>query len=141
MNRENEFPSVHLEVENSVHTLVMIDLWSVVSALLNLISNALYAAFNDGGKVTVSTAEDERANTLRIRIHNSGRPYTRAEIDKFLLRGETTKKEPGHLGLGLNIGIQAFRDAGGSCELRPAAPDGVETLCIVPVAPIKERKL
>jgi signal transduction histidine kinase len=133
VNRENKYPLTPFSVTNCVKSHVSIELWPVVSALLNLMDNALDAASKDGGKVTVETREDADHKLVEILIHNSGKVYYEHEITRFCSRGQTDKTDRPHLGLGLNVAIRAFEESNGRCALERGVPDGVLAVCSLPI--------
>ncbi|MEQ8906610.1 response regulator [Ekhidna sp.] len=100
--------SLVLELDEKMHPLVYADQTRIYQVLNNLINNAL--KFTSKGYVKLKTtllSEDERIETLRIEVLDSGIgiPYNKQKLifERFTQAGSSTTREYGGTGLGLAI--------------------------------------
>lgn len=98
-------------------------------ALVNLLVNALQEA-GPGGKVT-AVASVLGANTLRLRVHNDGKPIAPEHVARVFEPFFTTKATG--TGLGLAIVRRIVEDLRGSVEL-DAPDEGVSFSVLLPLA-------
>jgi signal transduction histidine kinase len=124
---------VKMEASNEPRLPVEVDIFSVVGALVNLLTNAIDASAA-GAVIKVVTARAHHGNAAIVHIYNPGRRYTQKELDGFFTPGYTTKGPRGHLGLGLAISKCALEASG--CSLVLSSPDygGVEATATLPLA-------
>jgi signal transduction histidine kinase len=101
---------IDLTVDNALRHHVRVDLYSMTSALSNLIMNALDAT-HAGGRLKIGTHLSSDTTRVVISIYNSGPLYTIEEVDRFF---GMRRSKNGHLGLGLTITKQAVEVAGGT---------------------------
>jgi signal transduction histidine kinase/GAF domain-containing protein len=124
---------VKIEGMDDKQTLPLyVDFWSVVVALVNLLSNAL-DAMKGSGVLTISTQLARDGQHGIIRIHNTGPSLTDAEISQFFQAGFTTKNNDSHFGLGLPLARQAIEGDGGTIRMRPSPAGGVEVVVSLPI--------
>jgi signal transduction histidine kinase len=137
---EPEVPvtGIKVKVANDLPVEVNVDLMSVVSALVNLMSNAL-EAMNGSGTLSVSTELSSDRQATIIRIHNTSAPLTETDIARFSQPGVSTKGDEEHLGLGIPLAKQAIEAAGGTLRLNPTT-DGVEAIVSLPLADSQRAK-
>jgi len=84
----------------------------------NLVGNALDAAQETGGTVTVSTASasaKDGSGVVRIEVSDTGPGMTREQLDEAFSDFHTTK--PGGTGLGLTIVRRLVNDLGGTLRV------------------------
>ncbi len=128
---------VKVRIKNELRVEVEVDLWSIVGALINLLSNAL-DAMEGSGVLSISTWRSADENKIFIRIHNTcATPPTEADIARYLQPGQSSKEGDTHLGLGLPLAKQAIESAAGTLTLRLAA-EGIEAVVSLPVADKRE---
>ncbi len=128
---------VKVKINNELRVMVVVDLWAIVGALINLVSNALDAT-EGAGVLSISTSLSDDERTAFIRIHNTcAVAPTEADIARYFHPGHTEKGGDSHLGLGLPLAKQAIESAGGTLLLRPAS-EGVEAIVALPVANQRE---
>ncbi|MEN6426189.1 MAG: ATP-binding protein [Phycisphaerales bacterium] len=122
---------IDLTVDNELRHRVRIDLYSMTSALSNLIMNAL-DAMPTGGRLRIGTHLSSDATRVVIDIYNSGPSYTREEVEKFF---DMKRSRDGHLGLGLTITKQAIEVAGGTLTVSsPKDAGGVLSEVTLPIS-------
>lgn len=140
MEPELPIAGVRKHVDNNLNVVVNVDLWSMVGALVNLISNALDAMSGDGD-LRISTSLSTDGQNAVIRIHNTGRRLTVSQIKRILQPGVSTKSSEEHLGLGLPLAKQAVENAGGNLEMYSPETGGVEAVVTLPIsqAPVSGR--
>jgi C4-dicarboxylate-specific signal transduction histidine kinase len=119
-------------IDDKPSLLLYVDLWSMVSALVNLLSNAL-DAMKGSGVLTISTQLAPDGQHGILRIHNTGPLLSNAEISEFFQAGFTTKNDDSHLGLGLPLAKQAIQAAGGTIHMKPSPAGGVEVVVSLPI--------
>jgi two-component system NtrC family sensor kinase len=93
----------------------------VSQAVLNLVSNAIDAAADGGGHVSVRLVTD--AAMVRIQVDDDGGGIPESLKHRVFEPFATTKKHGKGTGLGLAITLQIVSDHGGKVELSPA-PSG-----------------
>lgn len=123
-------------VNNDLNIPVYVNLWAIVGALVNLLSNAL-DAMRGSGVLTVWTELAEDRRNVIIHIHNTGPSLTQEDIVWLFQPGSSTKlgEEQNHLGLGLPLAKQAIDEARGKLHIEPSPPrGGVEVTVTLPVA-------
>lgn len=131
---------VKIEIDNKVHAEVIIDLWSAVGALINLLTNAL-EEMEDAGVLSISTWLSDDEVTASIRIHNTcAVPPTEADIARFLQPGHTDKGGDSHMGYGLPLAQRAIETAKGKLTLQPTT-EGFEAVITLPVAKSRESQI
>lgn len=120
-----------LEVRNECTERVRVDHMSVVSALVNLLNNAL-DALNGKGKLTIESARAPGTGKVFIRVYNSGGVLTPEEIARFSRSGYTTKGGQ-HFGLGVALARQSIEAADGTLGFFSPPQGGVEAVITLPV--------
>lgn len=132
---EPELPvsGVRKHVDNKLNVSVDVDLWAMVGALVNIISNAL-DAMNGSGDLTISTELSANRGSAVIRIYNTGPRLDEYQIRHIFQPGVSTKSSDEHLGLGLPLAKQAVEDAGGTLSMSSPARGGVEVVVELPVS-------
>ncbi len=124
---------VRLELRDTINALVHVNMFSIVGAIVTLLSNAI-DAIGISGSLVVSTEINPDAKMGIIRIRND-RPHVEPEqIAKFFRPGYTLKSREGHLGLGLSVAHQTIETAGGDLKLVPCPEGGVEAIVSLPLA-------
>ncbi len=125
--------TIRLNVVNTLAVPVYVEPYSIVSALINLLANAMDAM---GGRGTLNVATDLASDEQHavIRIRNTGAIVTPEQIEKFFRPGHSTKDRERHLGFGLPIAKRAIEDAGGALDMVPVADGGVEAHVLLPLA-------
>ena len=121
----------HLSVINELDLRVQAEGFAILHALVNLLTNAITWT-ESGGTIDVRTAQDK--NNARVQICNPGRRYTREELDKFFQPGESSRREEGHLGLGLPLAKMTIEAFGGSLALSSPESGGVEAHVCLPLS-------
>ena len=122
-----------IEVGSMIHVSVLVNVYSVIHALLSLLKNAL-DAITETGNVRVWTDLSPCKKFALVHIYNSGPPLTREEVNEFLRPGYTTKRADGSLGLGLNIARKAIAASNGTLTLNPPPAGGLEAVVSLPLA-------
>lgn len=125
--------SIRLEVVNEINVPVYVETYSIVSALINLLTNAI-DAMGGHGTLSVTTELAPDRTRVSIAIRNTGEPVTPEQIEEFFRPGHTTKNREGHLGLGVAIALRAIEDAGGCIRIVPVTGGGVEAWVELPLA-------
>ena len=137
MEPELPMPGVKLKFKDddgNQKIFVNVDLWSVVGALVNLLSNAL-DAMKGSGDLTIWTQVNDGGKQAMICIHNTGPSLTEHEITQLFQLGFSTKPlSEGHLGFGLPLAKQAIEAAGGTIKMSSPDRGGVEVNITLPVA-------
>jgi signal transduction histidine kinase len=111
--------------------IVNVDASQLWQALLNLIRNSL-EAMPEGGELTVGTWRDRKQ--LRLRVTDTGKGMTAAQLDQVFKPFFTTKNTG--TGLGLTLVQQIATEHGGHVECKSTPGQGT-TFTIV--LPLKER--
>jgi signal transduction histidine kinase len=125
--------AVRMELHNDCLARVFVDPYSIVGALVNLLSNALDAMGEVGTlRVVSELAVDGR--TAVILICNTGPVVRDEQIAAFFQPGHSSKDRKEHLGFGLPVAKRAIEEAGGNLEMRPIAEGGVDARVTLPVA-------
>ena len=109
-------PHVERVIENNASGAVQVDLWSIVGALVNIMSNAL-DAIGDHGQLWIraSTTRDGRLGLISVK--NTGPAPPEHMVPHLFEAGVSSKKgDPNHLGLGLPLAKKAVEAAGGKIE-------------------------
>jgi len=121
---------VKLRLSNEAQAKVRVDLMSMVSALVNLLNNAL-EAMSGTGVLAVTTECSPDGKRAFIKIHNSGGHLSEDEVGRIGFPGFSSKGEH-HLGLGVALARQSIEEFGGT--LRFSSPDegGVEAVIELP---------
>jgi signal transduction histidine kinase len=127
------FSRVNLNLTNEFRLPVNVEVFSLVGALVNLLSNAI-EAMEQGQTLAVSTQRGLDEKSANLRIHNPGRQYSEKELDEFFKVGHTMKGSQGHLGYGLSIAKRAIEASGGKLILLSPASGGVEARVTLPLA-------
>jgi signal transduction histidine kinase len=133
MEPEIPTPGVRRQVNNKLNVSVDVDLWTMVGALVNIISNAL-DAMNGSGVLTIATELSADKRSAVIRIHNTGTRLDEDQIRRIIQPGVSTKSSDEHLGLGLPLAKQAVENAGGILRINSPASGGVEVMIKLPVS-------
>jgi signal transduction histidine kinase len=118
-------------VKNEVSSLVWVDLWTIVGALINVLTNAL-EAIGSFGELCVST-EGEHGGTVAIRVTNTGPAPSEHQIPLLFEIGASTKRDGSHMGLGLPLAHRAFTSAGGDLQMRRLGDEMTEVFMTLPV--------
>jgi signal transduction histidine kinase len=124
-------PAISLNDLNKEQMKVRVDSMSIVSALVNLLNNAL-EAIEGKGVLTVVTERSPDGRNAVVRIHNSGPRLTAKQIERMSRPGYSVKGEH-HSGLGLPLAKQAVEAAGGTLRLDSPEQGGVEAVVSLPV--------
>jgi signal transduction histidine kinase len=134
---EPELPvsGVRKYVDNKLNVFVEVDLWAMVGALVNIISNAL-DAMNGSGDLTISTELSADKGNAVIRIYNTGPRLGEDQIRHIFQPGVSTKSSDEHLGLGLPLAKQAVENAGGTLIMSSPERGGVEVVVELPVSDV-----
>ena len=107
-------PDVPLKVERSGDLTARLDSKRVAQLLSNLVANAL----QHGAKDQVTILAEGNADTIILKVHNSGVPIAPDRI-RFLfepLRRDSGNRDDARLGLGLYIAQQIARAHGATIE-------------------------
>ena len=120
-----------LEVRNECTERVRVDHMSVVSALVNLLNNAL-DALNGKGKLTIESAREPETGKVVIRVYNSGVVLPPEEIARFSRSGYSSKGGQ-HFGLGVALARQSIEAADGTLEFSSPPQGGVEAVITLPI--------
>jgi C4-dicarboxylate-specific signal transduction histidine kinase len=108
----------------------LVDLMSIVSALVNLLNNAL-EAMSGSGVLTVTTECPPDGKSALIKIHNSGRRLSAEEVERISLPGFSSKGGR-HFGLGVALSSQSIEEFGGSLRFSSPEEGGVEAVVELP---------
>jgi two-component system NtrC family sensor kinase len=130
--REAMFRNVTVEkaLDDSL-PLIKTDQAQLQQVLLNLINNALDAAPEGKGRVTVTTRRDGRH--LEVAVHDNG-PGVAPEIKDRIFDPFFTTKQPGKgTGLGLSISHSLVEKLGGSLTLESRPGGGATFLVRLPL--------
>jgi signal transduction histidine kinase len=112
----------HLEIEENVHTKVLIDQVFFSRAILNLLKNADEALMNrDDGEIRVSLKPSGKKILIEIADNGSGIPQN---IRKDLFRFGVTYGKTHGTGLGLFITKQIVESHGGTISYRTSSEGG-----------------
>ena len=125
-------PGVKVVVSNELHAEVRVSMYSIVAAVVHILSNAL-EAMGDTGVLTVRTALSGDSMVL-IQVHDTGPSLTQEQIDRILRTPATTKGQEGHLGLGVHLARQAIEAAGGTLNMESPSEGGVLVTLKLPIA-------
>ena len=123
---------IKVEVKKQQQAIVKVDLWSIVGAVVNVLSNAV-DAMKSAGTITIALQAEAETKRGVVRVHNTGPRLTEEQIKQILQPGFSTKKDEDHLGLGLSLTRKAIEEEGGSLAIT-SPPDGVEVIISLPLA-------
>jgi len=124
---------VEVRVSSDIDAVVHLDLFSVVGALVNFLSNAI-EAMKGAGTLTIRTELTHDESAAIIRIHNTGRALGESEIKQAFAPGFTTKPGEHHFGIGIPLAVRAIESAHGTVRMHSPGQDGVEVEVTLPVA-------
>jgi len=125
-----QFPGVKLRLSNEAQARVMVDLMSMVSALVNLLNNAL-EAMSGTGALTVTTECSPDGERAFIKIHNSGPRLSEEEVEG--ISAGFSSKGGRHFGLGVPLARQSIAASGGSLSFSSPEKGGVEAVVELPI--------
>ena len=100
-------------------------------ALQNLVTNAIQALPDGGGRIDISMDVDN--NTVAIRIKDDGPGIPTDQLQQVLVPNFTTKKEKGGMGLGLFITLNIIESHGGRLILTNNPDRGLTALVLLPM--------
>jgi signal transduction histidine kinase len=123
-------PGVKLRLSNEAQARVLVDLMSMVSALVNLLNNAL-EAMSGTGILTVTTECKPGGKRAFVKIYNSGRHLSAEEIRRIGHLGWSSKGNR-HFGLGVALAKQSIEEFGGTLRFRSPEKGGVEAVVELP---------
>jgi signal transduction histidine kinase len=125
--------SIKLVVRNDLERQVFVNMYSIVAAVVNILTNGLDAMKGEG-VLTVATDPSSDDRWVYIRIHNTGPSLTTEEIDRILRSPSIPRPQTGHLGLGLQFARQAVEAAGGTLNMDSPESGGVRVTIALPGA-------
>jgi C4-dicarboxylate-specific signal transduction histidine kinase len=135
IEQELSTDGIELDLRNSLRVTVRVNLWSIVEALVNLLSNAVEAMKKVQVRQLTVTTELSPDKTLAcVYIHNTGRLIREKQIANFFQPEYTTKKGADHRGHGIPLAKKAIEIMGGRLELKPHSKGGIEAFVSLPVA-------
>jgi len=121
---------IEVDIPASV-PLVRADRNQISRALLNLLTNALAALPENGGRVTVS-AHSARCGTVALEVSDNGCGMDRQTLKKIFNPFFTTREEGA--GLGLAIVKKTVEENGGTIEVESAPGRGSRFTAFLPAA-------
>jgi len=126
-------PRIRVRLDPGLAALVEVNVFSIVGALVNILSNAVDAMGEEGVLTVVTHLGDDRRHAV-IQVHNTGPSLTAEEIAHALAVGTSGKRGPHHLGLGLPLARRAIEDVGGRFKIHSPNWGGVEVEVSLPLA-------
>ena len=108
------------------------DVQQIEQVVVNLVTNALEALPEEGGRVTVSTRYNQVDHRVEIEVRDSGVGIPQENVDRLCDPFFTTKQERGGTGLGLAITYTLVRDHGGNLAFESAPPEGTRARVTLP---------
>jgi signal transduction histidine kinase len=122
---------ISLNVQGNITALVFLDSMTFVTALVNIMSNAV-EVMTGQGTLTIKTQISEDGNKAIISIHNTGTHLTDEVMARMFIPGFTTK--PGkHMGMGLALARYSIRAMGGEVAALNADKGGVDVIVSLPI--------
>lgn len=106
-----------IELDLAATLTVEINGQELQQVLVNLITNAVHALAEQGGKIQIST-EDWKAQGAVIHIQDNGRGISGDQLDQLFNPFFTTKHEGEGTGLGLSVSYGLIRRYGGNITVR-----------------------
>jgi len=125
-------PGVTTKVSNDLQVNVSVSLYSIVTAVVNILNNAL-EEMGDNGILTISTML-LGDNGVEISVHNSGPTLAKHEIDQILRSNRSRKNPAEHAGLGVRLAKLAVEEAGGNLEMVSPPSGGVRVAISLPLS-------
>lgn len=125
-------PNIEVRIDNSVEAHIVVDLWAIVGALVNLLSNALDAIGQNGTLWIVTSTEENRIG--RVSIMNTGLSPSEDVLPNLFEASYTTKDSSHHLGLGLPLAKKAIESAHGAILFVRHHQDLCEVIVSLPLA-------
>ncbi|NLZ17085.1 MAG: two-component sensor histidine kinase [Desulfobulbaceae bacterium] len=131
---ENEARYVNIQIEkdyaDDVPTITS-DLSQIQQVVLNLLNNAI-DAIGSNGVVTVGSRYLAKSNEVEIRIADTGKGMTEAELNKIFDPFFTTKEIGKGTGLGLSISYSIIEKLGGKIKVQSTVGEGTIFTIILP---------
>lgn len=101
--------------------------------IINLLTNSCQALASKEKKITVSTAWDRQAESIRIIIADEGEGIPAENLKHVLDPFFTTKRDSGGTGLGLSISYNIIRNHGGDLHLTSEPGKGTTAEITLPL--------
>ncbi|MCJ7778609.1 MAG: ATP-binding protein, partial [Sedimentisphaerales bacterium] len=111
-------------------SLVVADFNQLVQVIINLIVNAVQA-MKEGGKLTVSTSQDD--SWVRINIGDNGHGIPQENMDKLFTPFFTTKEDVKGVGLGLAVSYGIIERHGGRIVVKSEVGKGSTFTIVLPI--------
>jgi signal transduction histidine kinase len=111
-------------------SLVVADFNQLVQVIINLIVNAVQA-MKEGGKLTVSTSQDD--SWVRIHIGDNGHGIPQENMDKLFTPFFTTKEDVKGVGLGLAVSYGIIERHGGRIVVKSEVGKGSTFTIVLPI--------
>ena len=108
------------------------DVQQIEQVVVNLVTNALEALPEEGGRVTVATRYNQVDHRVEIEVRDSGVGIPQENVDRLCDPFFTTKQERGGTGLGLAITYTLVRDHGGNLAFESAPSEGTRARVTLP---------
>ena len=119
------------ELPQGLSAVRSIDLVRIVG---NLIDNAFDEVVKLAEQARIVTLDiDQTDGELRISVGNAGDPLPEDERKRIFTPGYSTKKKPGHEGLGLPIVVERVRHYGGDVEVGFQPERGIVFTARIPI--------
>jgi signal transduction histidine kinase len=127
-------PSVEIETDLPTDMGTRLDPRMIQQVLINLIVNSIQA-MPDGGQLRISAFENPDANTVCIRVQDSGTGISQKNLSKIFDPFFSTK-EVGHgTGLGLSVSHGIVKKHGGRIDVESEPGKGTTFTISLPVHP------
>jgi hypothetical protein len=101
--------------------------------VINLLMNSLQALDNRGRGIWISTAHDEKADSVLIRVVDEGCGIQKEILDRITEPFFTTKLNQGGTGLGLSISYAIVKEHKGAMEFNSEPGKGAAACVTLPV--------
>ena len=110
------------------------DMQQIEQVVVNLVTNALEALPEEGGRVTVSTRYNQDDRLVEIVVQDTGVGIPQENVERLCDPFFTTKQERGGTGLGLAITYTLVRDHGGNMAFESTPSEGTQARVTLPCA-------
>ncbi len=127
-------PQMRLVVNVPEQLYVMVDAAQLLTALINLLTNARDASFGTGVIVLYALADEDEPGLIRISVKDEGAGMTQEQLSKAHEPFYSTKDSPIASGLGLSMVYGFAYQSGGSLEMDSAPGAGTTVTIILPAS-------
>jgi signal transduction histidine kinase len=124
--------SIETQIDQSTSSLY-VDRYRIQTALLNIIQNSI-DAMPDGGRITISAADDRAPKTVKILIADSGQGIETDLLEKVCEPFFSSHKDEGMRGLGLAIVRDIIKAHGGHMDIQSTPGSGTSVILFLRMA-------